>query len=110
MSRIKGVDSMNMMHENPELRWSFIRKVYSIITLQLLLTIAVVSVVVFVPAVTNFVNNYVPNYVLCIVTMFALLLVEYYHQKKHLLSYFLLLIFTVSVALLVGSLCALLSN
>jgi FtsH-binding integral membrane protein len=71
MSGIKGVDSMNMMHENPELRWSFISKVYTILTLQLLLTIAVVSVVVFIPPVANFFNNYVPDYVLGIVVVFG---------------------------------------
>ncbi|KAJ4844320.1 hypothetical protein Tsubulata_051129 [Turnera subulata] len=35
-----------MMLESPQLRWAFIRKVYSIISLQLLLTIAVAAVVV----------------------------------------------------------------
>lgn len=35
-----------VMLENPELRWSFIRKVYSIIAIQLLATIAVGAVVV----------------------------------------------------------------
>jgi hypothetical protein len=39
-----------MMHdENSELRWSFILKIYSIIIFQLLLTVAVVYVVLFVP-------------------------------------------------------------
>ncbi|KAB5557477.1 hypothetical protein DKX38_008386 [Salix brachista] len=35
-----------MMLENPQLRWAFIRKVYSILSFQLLLTIAVAAVVV----------------------------------------------------------------
>lgn len=42
------------MLENPQLRWSFIRKVYAIVTAQLLLTIAVASVVVFVRPVAYF--------------------------------------------------------
>lgn len=42
------------MVESPELRWSFIRKVYSIISIQLLLTIAVASVVVFIPPIKVF--------------------------------------------------------
>ncbi|WJX09342.1 hypothetical protein P8452_00186 [Trifolium repens] len=98
-----------MMDENPELRWSFISKVYSILTLQLLLTVAVVSVVVFIPPVANFFNNYVPDYVLGIVVVFAQCSAELYHQK-HLLSYFFLLIFNVSFALLLGSFCAFLSG
>ena len=43
-----------MMLESPELRWSFIRKVYSIISLQLLATIAVAAVVVTVRPIALF--------------------------------------------------------
>ena len=43
-----------VMLENPELQWSFIRRVYSIITLQLLATIAVASVVVSVRPISHF--------------------------------------------------------
>lgn len=43
-----------MMLERAELRWSFIRKIYSIVTIQMLLTIAVASVVVFVHPVSVF--------------------------------------------------------
>ncbi|MCI31626.1 BI1-like protein [Trifolium medium] len=71
MSGIRDVDRVNMMHENPELRWSFIRKVYSIAIFQLLLNIMVVSVLVFVPPVAEFFNNYVPYYVLCIFILFG---------------------------------------
>lgn len=42
------------MLESPELRWTFIRKVYSILSLQLLLTIAVASVVVTVHPIAHF--------------------------------------------------------
>ncbi|KAK2398567.1 protein LIFEGUARD [Trifolium repens] len=53
-----NLNQMKMVHdENPELRWSFIQKVYSIITFQLLLTIPVISVVLFVHPVTNFFNS-----------------------------------------------------
>ncbi|KAI8574504.1 hypothetical protein RHMOL_Rhmol01G0359600 [Rhododendron molle] len=40
--------------ERPELRWSFIRKVYSILTFQLLLTVAVSAVVVEVRPIALF--------------------------------------------------------
>lgn len=43
-----------MMLESPQLRWAFIRKVYSILSIQLLATIAVASIVVFVHPVANF--------------------------------------------------------
>lgn len=43
-----------MMLESPELRWAFIRKIYSIVTVQLLLTIAVAVVVVAVEPISVF--------------------------------------------------------
>lgn len=43
-----------MMLESPELRWSFIRKVYVIIAIQLLATIAVGAVVVTVRPISTF--------------------------------------------------------
>lgn len=43
-----------MMLESPELRWSFIRKIYSIVSIQLLLTIAVASLVVTVHPISQF--------------------------------------------------------
>ncbi|CAJ2679146.1 unnamed protein product [Trifolium pratense] len=59
-----------VIHENLPLRWSFIRKVYSIITFQLLLTIVIVSAVVFVGPVANFFNNSTQGFVLNIVLIF----------------------------------------
>jgi protein lifeguard len=43
-----------MMLENPELRWAFIRKVYSILAIQMLLTVVVASIVVFNRSVAVF--------------------------------------------------------
>lgn len=42
------------MAENPGLRWAFIRKVYAILTFQLLTTVAVAATVVSVNAISNF--------------------------------------------------------
>lgn len=42
------------MVESPELRWGFIRKVYAILTVQLLLTIAVAATVDFVRPIAHF--------------------------------------------------------
>ncbi|WJX10213.1 hypothetical protein P8452_00963 [Trifolium repens] len=98
-----------MIHENPEIRWSFIRKVYSIVAFQLLLTIVVAYILIFVPPVANFFNHYLSVYVHTIVVMFALFSVGCYHQK-HPLNYFLLIISTVSLSLPVGLLCVLASE
>jgi protein lifeguard len=43
-----------MMLEDPRLRWAFIRKVYSILSIQMLLTVAVAAVVVYVRPVALF--------------------------------------------------------
>jgi hypothetical protein len=43
-----------MMLEDPRLRWSFIRKVYTILSIQMLLTVAVAAVVVYVRPVALF--------------------------------------------------------
>ena len=40
--------------ESPELRWALIRKIYVILSLQLLLTAVIAAVVVKVPAIPHF--------------------------------------------------------
>lgn len=66
------------MMENPELRWGFIRKVYVILCFQLLLTVAVASVVVFVDPISDFVLHtpaglaiYILTVVLTFISMFS---------------------------------------
>ncbi|KAL9331805.1 hypothetical protein ACSQ67_001415 [Phaseolus vulgaris] len=97
------------MLENPQLRWSFIRKVYSILTFQLLLTIAVAAVVVFVRPIPHFIVSTTPGlviYIILIFVPFITLCPLYYYHQKHPLNYFLLLIFTVTLAFSVGLTCA----
>lgn len=101
------------MLESPELRWSFIRKVYSIITFQLLLTVAVASVVVFVPPIPRFFVSTTPGLVLYIVLIFIPLITLcplYHYHKKHPLNYFLLLLFTVTISIPVGLSCSFVSG
>ena len=132
-----------MMLESPQLRWSFIRKVYSIITFQLLVTVAVAAVVVFVRPIAHFFVGSIPGLVLYIVLILvpfistlclifflfactfcyyylqmficfyiisfyyvAALCPLYYYHKKHPLNYFLLFIFTVTLAFAIGLTCA----
>ncbi|KAF2314840.1 hypothetical protein GH714_036877 [Hevea brasiliensis] len=79
-----------MMLESPQLRWAFIRKVYSILSFQLLATIAVASVVVSVHPIAHF-FFYAP----CTTT-----------TKGKPVNYLLLGIFTISLAFAVGLTCA----
>lgn len=45
------------MIESPELRWGFIRKVYAIISMQLLFTAAFASVFIFFQPARDFANH-----------------------------------------------------
>ncbi|KAF3612556.1 hypothetical protein FXO37_36717 [Capsicum annuum] len=97
------------MLESPELRWSFIRKVYSIITIQLLLTIAVASVVVTVHPISHFFATTSAGlgvYIVLVITPFITLCPLYYYHQKHPVNYLLLGLFTVSLAFTVGLTCA----
>jgi protein lifeguard len=42
------------MIESPQLRWAFIRRVYVIVAMQMLVTVAAASAVYFVPAIRQF--------------------------------------------------------
>ncbi|KAE9463988.1 hypothetical protein C3L33_04127, partial [Rhododendron williamsianum] len=93
------------MLERPELRWSFIRKVYSILTFQLLLTVAVSAVVVKVRPVALFFAT-TPDglalYILLLCTPFILLYPLSYYHHKHPVNYILLGLFTVCISFAIG--------
>ncbi|XP_075639879.1 protein LIFEGUARD 2 [Castanea sativa] len=98
-----------MMLESPELRWAFIRKIYSILTVQLLVTIAVAATVVSVPPISLFFVSSgagLALYIVLIITPFIVLCPLFYYHQKHPVNYVLLGIFTVSLALAVGLTCA----
>ncbi|CAA0816710.1 Bax inhibitor-1 family protein [Striga hermonthica] len=98
-----------MMLESPELRWSFIRKIYSIVSVQLLLTIAVAALVVTVEPISHFFSatraGLVVNIIL-IITPFVVLCPLYSYYQKHPVNYILLGVFTVSLAFAVGLTCS----
>lgn len=61
------------MSESPDLRWSFIRKVYSIVTIQLLLTVAVAALVVSYHPIVTFLTTTkggLVSYIIIIITPF----------------------------------------
>ncbi|KAF9618577.1 hypothetical protein IFM89_002272 [Coptis chinensis] len=98
-----------MMLESPQLRWSFIRKVYSILSFQLLLTVAVATVVVTVRPVANFFvssGTGLALYIIVLVLPLAVLIpLSCYHQQ-HPVNLVLLMVFTTALALAVGLTCA----
>lgn len=98
-----------MMLESPELRWSFIRKIYGIVSIQLLLTIAVASVVVTVHPISHFFATTrvgLGIYIVLIIAPFVVLCPLRSYYKRHPLNYFLLGLFTVTLAFPVGLTCA----
>uniref|UniRef100_A0A2N9GFF9 BI1-like protein n=1 Tax=Fagus sylvatica TaxID=28930 RepID=A0A2N9GFF9_FAGSY len=98
-----------MMLESPELRWAFIRKIYSIVTIQLLATVAVGATVVSVRPIANFfVSSWtgLALYIVLIITPFIVLCPLFYYHQKHPVNYLLLGIFTISLAFAVGLTCA----
>lgn len=98
-----------MMMESPELRWSFIRKIYSIVSIQLLLTIAIAAVVVTVHPISQFFTTTSAGlviYILLIITPFIVLCPLYSYYRSHPVNYILLGIFTVSLAFAVGLSCS----
>lgn len=57
------------MCESPELRWAFIRKVYTILSVQLLLTAAVAFAVVSLPNIGLYVRHTIPGIVIYILSV-----------------------------------------
>ncbi|XP_031504874.1 protein LIFEGUARD 2-like [Nymphaea colorata] len=97
------------MMENPELRWAFIRKIYSILTVQILLTVAVCAVVVAVHPIADYLVTTTPGlaiYIVSLVLPFIILLPMYFCRQKHPFNFLLLGFFTVSMSFLVGLTCA----
>lgn len=91
------------------LRWAFIRKIYSILTIQLLLTIAVASVVVFVRPIAHFIVSTPAGlalYIFAIIFPLILIWPLYYYSQKHPVNYILLATFTVFMGFSVGLTCA----
>ncbi|GAB2226381.1 hypothetical protein Droror1_Dr00022185 [Drosera rotundifolia] len=98
-----------MMLEPPELRWAFIRKIYIIVAIQLIATIAVAATVVtFHPIARFFVSTPagVVVYIVIAITPFIVLCPLYFYHQKHPVNFFLLGIFTISLAFTVGLSCA----
>ncbi|KAL8448999.1 hypothetical protein Emed_003351 [Eimeria media] len=92
-----------------EIRHGFIRKVYGIITAQLLLTTIVASLLLFVPGGIRWAKEFSsPVVIASTVTMIvtSLVLMCSSARVRYPYNYLLLLFFTVSEALLVGVVCA----
>ncbi|RLN35612.1 BI1-like protein isoform X2 [Panicum miliaceum] len=97
------------MIESPQLRWAFIRKVYALVAMQLLATVAVASAVYFVPAIRRFFAARTPAAVAALVAIIVapiiLVLPMVFLRKWHPINLVLLALFTVAMSLAVGLGC-----
>ncbi|KAK6929909.1 Bax inhibitor 1-related, partial [Dillenia turbinata] len=95
--------------ESPELRWAFIRKVYSILFAQLVLTAVVAGLTIFIKPFARFMASTTLGFALYIIIFLvsitsALMLACF--RSKHPLNIFLLTVFTVCIAFTAGFACA----
>ncbi|CAK9279406.1 unnamed protein product [Sphagnum jensenii] len=99
--------SPNAPAEENVLRWGFIRKVYGILSVQLVLTTLVSAIVVFTPAVTGFLQSNSWSLIFISILPLILMCPLYYYHQSHPLNLVLLGLFTVAISLTVGIVCAL---
>ncbi|XP_050374112.1 protein LIFEGUARD 2-like [Argentina anserina] len=94
--------------ETPQLRWAFIRKVYSIICFQLALTAAVAIVVVTIEDIPRFFRT-MPGFgtlIAIIILTIAILISLWWLHNKHPWNYVLLVLFTIFEAITIGLCCS----
>ncbi|KAF2325237.1 hypothetical protein GH714_025535 [Hevea brasiliensis] len=104
-----GLRPIPMALESPEQLWFFIRKVYSIIAIQVLVTVAVAATVNFVGPVTHFLVHTKAGLALYIVIIFIPFIVLcplYYYYQLRPVNYILLGVFTIALGFVVGLTCA----
>ncbi|XP_010024226.2 protein LIFEGUARD 4 [Eucalyptus grandis] len=97
------------MLESPQLRWAFIRKVYAIILVQLLLTAGVATAVGLVKPVSRFIAKTWPGFgvlMALIVLSFIIVIVLRAYHNRYPVNFVLLGLFTVTMASMVGLSCA----
>ncbi|XP_037410485.1 protein LIFEGUARD 2-like [Triticum dicoccoides] len=97
------------MAESPALCWALIRKIYVILSLQLLLTAVITAVVVKVPAIPHFfVSSYagLGLYIFIPILPIIVLCPLYFYSQTHPVNLLLLGVFTVAISFAVGMTCA----
>ncbi|KAK3126516.1 hypothetical protein QOZ80_7AG0557790 [Eleusine coracana subsp. coracana] len=97
------------MIESPQLRWAFIRKVYVIVAMQMLATVAVAAAVYFAPAIRRFfaarTTAALVAFVAIIISPIILMVPMVFLRKRHPINLFLLALFTICESFAVGLGC-----
>ncbi|KAI3710125.1 hypothetical protein L2E82_39899 [Cichorium intybus] len=93
--------------EDPQLRWGFIRKVYAILTIQMLLTALIASIVVLTPRINQFFRTQtglIVYIIIAIITIIILLVMQLF-MNRHPVNIVMLGLFTVAFSIMVGVSC-----
>ncbi|KAL3634467.1 hypothetical protein CASFOL_021521 [Castilleja foliolosa] len=93
------------MQENPQMRWAFIRKVYSILCVQFLLTFGISMAMFLIHPVRVFMgtrNGFFVMIAIMIVT-FILCMMMHCFSQQHPWNYVFLLLFTLAMSFMVGA-------
>ncbi|RCV40472.1 hypothetical protein SETIT_9G056600v2 [Setaria italica] len=97
------------MMESPQIRWAFVRKVYMIVTLQLLLTVAVAATVNLVGAIGAFFRSGTRAALAAIIGVmispFIVMIPMILLRKRHPINLVLLALFTCCLSFSVGLVC-----
>uniref|UniRef100_M1A7R0 Transmembrane BAX inhibitor motif-containing protein 4 n=1 Tax=Solanum tuberosum TaxID=4113 RepID=M1A7R0_SOLTU len=95
--------------EDPQMRWAFIRKVYSIVCTQLFFTAVIATVMFFTPAVKHYMRTILGRVTVIVLLVIAFILIFLMgrYGKKHPWNYLLMGVFTLCLACVVGAACAL---
>ncbi|XP_018685745.1 protein LIFEGUARD 2-like isoform X1 [Musa acuminata AAA Group] len=98
----------NMM-ESPQLRWAFIRKVYTIVALQIVITIGVAAAINLIAPVRDFLlDRSTASFAAGVAIMilpFLVMLPMMYFSERHPINFVLLVLFTVCIGFAVGLAC-----
>ncbi|KAK8938334.1 BI1-like protein [Platanthera guangdongensis] len=97
------------MTESPELRWSFIRKIYTILSVQILLTVANSAIIISVKPIPHFFvssGTGLGLYLFLLIFPFLVLIPLYFYHQRHPINLILLTLFTISLSFAVGVTCA----
>ncbi|CAN6286538.1 unnamed protein product [Urochloa humidicola] len=97
------------MMESPQIRWAFIRKVYAIVTLQLLLTVAVAATVNRIDAIGKFFHSgtlaALLSYIGVMISPIIVMIPMIHLRKRHPINLVLLALFTCTISFIVGLGC-----
>ncbi|RIB07750.1 inhibitor of apoptosis-promoting Bax1-domain-containing protein, partial [Gigaspora rosea] len=89
---------------------AFIRKVYGLLTLQLLTTVAISLFFMYFQPAKDFVNNYQLLFYLSWLAAFVVLILLFWLRKKHPFNLILLVLFTLCISYGIGSVVSLYSQ